>query len=76
MNSNSNSFLTFTATVFLFHGLILGKTDYLKNFHPDSLRLKKVDAQRCDEAPIIDGYITDSCWETTRPVDEFFQNEP
>ncbi|GIS53780.1 hypothetical protein Ct9H90mP29_08220 [bacterium] len=76
MNSNSNSCLTFTAAVLLFHGLILGKTDYLKNFHPDSLRLKKVDAQRCDEAPIIDGYITDSCWETTRPVDEFFQNEP
>ena len=76
MNSNSNSRLTLIAAVLLFHGLILGKTDYLKNFHPDSLRLKKVDAQRCDEAPIIDGYITDSCWETTRPVDEFFQNEP
>jgi len=38
MNSNSNSCLTFTAAVLLFHGLILGKTDYLKNFHPDSLR--------------------------------------
>jgi len=76
MNSNSNLRLIFTVTIMIFHGLIFGRSDYLKNFDPDSLRLKIVDAQRCDEAPMIDGYITDSCWETARSIDEFFQNEP
>ena len=52
MNSNSNSCLTFTAAVLLFHGLIPGKTDYLKNFHSDSLRLKKVDAQTREKTSI------------------------
>ena len=76
MNSIANSHLYFIATLTVIHSLIFCQADYLKNFDPDSLRLKIAEAQRCNEPPIIDGHLTDSCWEDARIVDEFFQNEP
>ena len=76
MNSTANYRLYFVATLAVIHSLIFCQADYLKNFDPDSLRLKIAEAQRCNEPPIIDGYLTDSCWEDARLVDEFFQNEP
>ena len=63
-------------TLMVLQNISFGQSVYLKNFEPDSLRLKIVDAQRCEEAPVIDGYLTDSCWQKTKPVDEFFQIEP
>ena len=63
-------------TLIVLKNISFGQSVYLKNFEPDSLRLKIVDAQRCEEAPVIDGYLTDSCWQQTKPVDEFFQIEP
>ncbi len=63
-------------TMIVLKNISFGQSVYLKNFEPDSLRLKIVDAQRCEEAPVIDGYLTDSCWQQTKSVDEFFQIEP
>jgi len=64
----------------LFNKIILGsglsQSNYLTNFHPDSLRLKVIETIRCSDPPIIDGLLNDVAWEFCIPTTEYFQIEP
>ena len=76
MNSNLRIYISLLLYFTLFYSYVFGETDYLKNFDSDSLRLKVVEAERTEYAPVIDGYLTDSCWESMKVIYDFFQIEP
>ena len=67
--------LIFLILLFL-KSFVIGQSNYLYNFNPDSLRFKIVKATRCSSPPKIDGILNDYSWEGGYLIDEFFQIEP
>ena len=67
--------LIFLILLFL-KSFVIGQSNYLYNFDPDSLRFKIVKATRCSSPPKIDGVLNDYSWEGGYLIDEFFQIEP
>ena len=46
------------------------------DFDPGTLVLKEILAKRTDTPPQIDGNISDSVWNQTTIISDFFQTEP